>query len=49
LKTIMPKLPKSDNLEPGNRHFRDYPPNRTCLGHAKIDANDPKGSFDHYV
>jgi len=31
--TIMPKLPKSDNLEPVNRHFRDYPePDmpRTC-------------------
>jgi hypothetical protein len=27
---------------PDNLHFRDYPLNRTCCGHAKIDANDPK-------
>jgi hypothetical protein len=37
LKTIMPKLPKSDNPEPGNRHFRNYP--RT--GH---DADMPKST-----
>src|SRR5258705_1763372 len=24
-----------------DRQFRDYPPNRTCRGHSKIDANDP--------
>jgi len=30
--------------KPDNRHFRDYP-NRTCCGHAKIDANDPKATF----
>jgi hypothetical protein len=33
LKTIMPKLPKSDNPESRNRYFRNCP--RTCRGHAK--------------
>jgi hypothetical protein len=30
LQAVMPKLPKSDNPEPSNRQFRDYP----RIGHA---------------
>src|SRR5437667_8475158 len=37
----------------GQPHFRDYPLNRTCRGHAKIDANDPtatsRGACAAYV
>jgi hypothetical protein len=34
------------SAKPDNRHFRDYPPNRTWCGHAKIDANDHNGHDD---
>ena len=37
LQAVMPKLPKSDNPEPSNRQFRDYP----RIGHARNDAIVP--------